>query len=128
MQKLALTSVSAIVATLFLVTACAEEGTGTETTSTAVAATGSGTTDAVVENSAEQKSIMDQPVDFSSAEAYAKTLESIRQQDGDKVAGSIENTIGYFMVYDLSVKRDKEKLMKKLNGKTPNEILGMRRR
>ncbi len=130
MSKFFLTSASALVATLFLVTACAEDAkdTETETASTDTPAAAAEAPETVVETGAAAASIMDQPVDFSSPENIEKTMAAIRQQAGEKEAGSVDNAIGYLMVYDLSVKRDKEKLYAKLNGKTPNEIIAMIRR
>lgn len=129
MPKFVLISVSVAVMTLFLLTACAEESTDTETASPDTSATQTIATETVAETEAEagdtQDSIMDQPVDFSSPESVEKTMETIRQQAGEKEAGSINNTIDYLLVYDLSVNNDKDKLHKKLDGKTPNEILAM---
>jgi len=71
---------------------------------------------------------MDQPVDFSSPESVEKTMENIRQQAGEKEASGVSSAIGYMVVYDLSVNRNKEKLYKKLDGKTPNQIIAMAQR
>ncbi|GMR14577.1 MAG: hypothetical protein BMS9Abin30_0182 [Gammaproteobacteria bacterium] len=127
MPKFVLTSVSTALVTLFLTTAFAEEGTDIETASPGTPAT-EPVAETAVETGDRQNSIMDQPVDFSSPENVEKTLAAIRQQAGEKAAGSINNAIGYLIVYDLSVKRDKDKLYKRLNGKTPNEILALVRR
>jgi len=136
MAKFVITSVSAALVTLFLTTACAEENTDTQTAPPGTTATAPGATEPVVDTGVEtgaetgdrQTSIMDQPVDFSSPENVEKTLAAIRQQAGEKEASSVNNAIGYLIVYDLSVKRDKDKLYKKLDGKTPNEILALIRR
>ena len=141
MRKPVLTSASAAVVSLFLLTACAEEGAemdiaspGATATESAPAepATESSPAESVAETDAQisdsQVSIMDQPVDFSSPENVEKTLEAIRQQAGEKEASSVNNAIGYLMVYDLSVNRDKNKLYEKLNGKTAKEILALARR
>ena len=127
MPKFVLTSVSTALVTLFLSTAFAEESTDTETASPGTPAT-EPVAETAVETGDRQNSIMDQPVDFSSPENVEKTLAAIRQQAGEKAAGRVNNAIGYLIVYDLSVKRDKDKLYKKLNGKTPNEILALVRR
>lgn len=132
MPKIVLTSVSAALVTLFLTTACAEESTDTQTAPPGPTASAPGAAESVADTGVEtgdrQTSIMDQPVDFSSPENVEKTMAAIRQQAGEKEAGSINNAIGYLIVYDLSVKRDKNKLYKRLDGKTPNEILALMRR
>jgi len=125
MSKFFLTSGTVLVATLFLVTACAEDGKDAETASSDTPAAASEALETVVETGATSESIMDQSVDFSSPENIEKTMAAIRQQAGEKAAGSVHNAIGYLIVYDLSVKRDKEKLYAKLNGQTPNEIIAM---
>lgn len=73
----------------------------------------------------QSAAIMGQPVDFSSAENVASSLQTIQQEAGAEAANRVESAINYMLVYDLSVGRNKQKLYKKLDGKTPNEILGM---
>jgi hypothetical protein len=36
--------------------------------------------------------------------------------------------LGYILAYDLSFARDKEKMYKKLNGRTPNAIIAKAKR
>jgi len=73
----------------------------------------------------ENASIMDEPVDFSTQERIARTMQNIREQAGAKAARKIDATMGHMMTYDLSVGRDEAKMYKKLNGKTPNQIIAM---
>ena len=120
MSKFALTSATAAMMSLFLVTACADENADKEGSSTA--------TSAVEQETAAQDTVMDQPVDFSSPESVEQTLENIRQQAGEPSAKKLKNAMDYMMFYDLEVKRNKEALQKKLDGKTPNEIIGMVKR
>jgi hypothetical protein len=75
--------------------------------------------------SAQAGGIMDQAVNFSTPEAIEETLKSIEDEAGAAMAGQVKNAIDYMLVYDLSVNRNKAKLYKKLDGKTPNEILAM---
>jgi hypothetical protein len=70
-------------------------------------------------------SIMDRSVNFSTPEDIERSFNSIEEEAGAAVAGQIKNAIDYMLVYDLSVKRDKARLYKKLDGKTPNQILAM---
>jgi len=143
MRKYLLTSVPATMVALFLVSACAEDGTDTETTpataktAAAVATDPTATdptandataNDATANEYAAKGDIMDQPVDFSSPENVKKTLQTIREQAGEKQANSVQGAMDYLIFYDLGINRDKNKLYKKLNGKTPNEILGITRR
>jgi len=120
MSKFALTSATAAMMSLFLVTACADESADKESSSSA--------TSAAEQEAASQNSVMDQPVDFSSAENVEKSFANIRQQAGDSSAKKLENAMDYMMFYDLEVKRNKEVLNKKLDGKTPNEIIAMVKR
>lgn len=100
---------------LFLITACAEETNGT----TAV--------ESSVDTGHQVASIMNLPVDFSSPEAVEKTMQDIRETEGDKAYNRLKNTMQYMLVYDLSVGHNEEKLHKKLDGMTPDEIISSRR-
>ena len=44
------------------------------------------------------------------------------------MARRVESKMGYLLTYDLSVGHNEAKLQKKLNGKTPNEIIAMKKR
>lgn len=128
MRKIFFTSVPATLATLFLVSACANDDAESKTVADVKPATEAVKTETTTATSAATGSIMDQPVDFSSPENVKRTLQSIREQAGDEQAGSLKSAMDYLIVYDLNINRDKIKLYKKLNGKTPNEIMGMTRR
>ena len=69
--------------------------------------------------------IMNKPVDFSSPESIKNSIQAIQEEAGDKASNRVESAISYMLVYDLSVGRNKQKLYKKLDGKTPNQILAM---
>ena len=119
LKKLILT-ISAGIMTLFLIAACAEDSSEV------------GTKESTVENiqNPEQADagVMNQPVDFSTPEAVEMTLQNIREKEGDYAAEKLENVMQYMLVYDLSVTNDKEKLYRKLNGMTPEEIISKMRR
>lgn len=124
MRKSLFTSTTAGIMTLFLMTACGEESKDTVTAeNTKVLAT-----ETTGETGSRDDSIMDQPVDFSTPENVKKTLRSISENAGADMAKQIESKMSYMMVYDLSVGHNEEKLNKKLNGKTPNEIIAMMKR
>ena len=97
--------------TLFLVTACAEEG-GQESV-----------TESTTETAQQDETLMNQPVDFSSLEAVEKTLQNIRDKEGDSAYNKLKNAMQYIKVYDLSVGNSNEKLYKKLDGRTPDQII-----
>jgi len=122
MNKTLFPLITAMSLTLFLSTACAERDTDEES-ATQVAANGNqGGTSEV------NSSLMDQPVDFSSPEAVERTLQSIRENEGEAAYKGVKTAMDYVLFYDLSVKNDKEKLYEKLNGQTPNQIKELMRR
>jgi len=73
-------------------------------------------------------SIMDQPVNFSTPEDVDKSIEAVRQSAGEAAARELNNALQYILYYDLSVGNNKEKMYKKLNGRTPNEIIAKMKR
>lgn len=115
--------------------ACAEQandgatGTVSEQTSDAGAATD--TQEAAKpggETAAGQLSVMDMPVNFSTPEDVEKSIEKVRQEAGETEALRLTNALGYILAYDLSLGRDKEKMYKKLDGRTPNAIIAKMKR
>ncbi len=108
---------------LFLSTACAEQGQDNEAAAEADTATTQEPTNGEMDKTAEDTvSLMDQPVDFSTPEAAEKTLQDIREQEGEAAYMNLKNAIDYLLFYDLSVRNDKTKLYKKLDGLTPKQI------
>jgi|GEM_PF-1459539 len=73
----------------------------------------------------QSAAIMSKPVDFSSPQSVASSIQAIQKDAGDEASSRVESVINYMLVYDLSVGRNKQKLYDKLNGKTPNEILAL---
>lgn len=126
MRKRLITLISAGSMALFLVTACAEEG---EAVNSATAAEKNASSSAKVADSGIQgDSLMSQPVDFSTPENVEKSLQGIREKEGDKAYNQIKNAMQYLMVYDLSVGNNEEKLYKKLDGRTPEQIIAKMKR
>ena len=122
MKKSPLPLIVAMFLALSLSTACAERDTGNET-ATQVAGNGhQGNT------TGEAGSLMNQPVDFSSPEAVEATLQSIRENEGDAAYKNVKSAMDYALFYDLSIGNDKEKLYKKLDGETPNNIIAKMKR
>lgn len=131
MYKKLITALSIVTLTVFLIPACAEQDNGAE------ASPDTATTDVVESAPAAEKaeladgesvSVLDQPVDFSTAENVEKSIEKVRQEMGDSKARQLSIAMKYILTYDLSVGHDKEKMYKKLNGSTPNEIIAMMKR
>lgn len=71
----------------------------------------------------ENVSVMDLPVNFSTPEDVEKTFQLIEEQEGESRLNGLKMALGYILTYDLSVGHNKEKLYKKLNGRTPNQII-----
>ena len=123
MFKKLLTAASIVTITLFLLPACAKQDNAPETT-----ADSGQTTDASApsqETQGGQGSVMDQPVNFSSQEEVNKSIEKVRQQAGDAEANELNKALGIILTRDMSLRQDKDRLFRKLNGKTPNEIIAM---
>lgn len=130
MRKTLFTSIVTGTMALFLMNACAEESNDTEAVAKQVVVT----EDAVVVTedagvTVDQGSaIMDQPVNFSTPEDVENSLQKVRDQAGDTAYTNVNNAMKYVLYYDLSLKNNKEKMYKKLNGKTPSEIIQMMKR
>lgn len=131
MYKSVLTVTTTAIMVLLLVTACTEDDKEAVTVEKAEAPV---IEKPVVQAEAPKETakpagqsapIMNQPVDFSTPEALSKTLQDIREQAGSRAVRQIESTMGHMMTYDLGVARDEAKMLKKLNGKTPNQIIAM---
>ena len=113
-------SICAGTMTLFFISACADEAKDSDESLAANPATD------ITEESGS--SLMNQPVDFSSAEAAEETLQNIREKEGDKSYQHVTNAMQFIMVYDLSIRKNKELLYKKLDGMTPEEIIDQAKR
>ena len=123
MRKTLFTSIVTGTMALFLVNACAEDSNDTEAVAKQVVVTEDAT------GSGEQgNTIMDQPVNFSTPEDVEKSLLKVRDQAGDNAYKNLNNAMKYILYYDLSLKNNKEEMYKKLNGKTPSEIMQMMKR
>ena len=120
MCKKLLTIISAGTMALFLVTTSAEES---ETANSTVATKSGLSSEKVTDSSNLNDSLMNQPVNFSTPEDVEKTLQNIREKEGDKAYKQVKNAMQYIIYYDLSLRNDKEKLYMKLDGKTPEQII-----
>lgn len=119
--------------TMVLVPAFAEQDADTDTvkSTTQTEETSGAITEvekATAEAGEEQGSVMDLPVDFSSPEMVEESMEKVRQEAGDDAARELSNALGYILAYDISLRGNKEKMYKKLNGRTPNAIIAKMKR
>ena len=73
--------------------------------------------------SSQDISIMDQPVDFSTPENVEISLQKVKDQEGEKAYKTLNSAMQYVLFYDLSLRNDKEKLYKALDGSTPKDII-----
>jgi len=72
---------------------------------------------------AEPVTIMDLPVNFSTPQEVEKSMQAIEEQAGIGKVKAVKAAMGYILAYDLGLRHDKDKMYKKLNGKTPNQII-----
>ncbi len=71
--------------------------------------------------------IMDEAMDGSSVEAFEADMAKVREQAGKLPYDQLKGAVGYMLTYDLALNRDKAKLYRRLDGKTPNEIIALSR-
>ena len=116
MRSKFITSLSLMVMTPFMVSACANEGYGTKEESVSVS---------VAKSATSSHSVMDEPVNFSTPAAVKKSLQQIQQQAGEDEALELDEALQYLLYYDMSVGHNEQALHKKLDGKTPNQIIAL---
>lgn len=121
-----LRSISVLAIIMVLTPACAKQDDGAEAKASGNAAVE--TTGQAGDATGKDMSIMDKPVNFSTPEDVDKSIEAVRQSAGDGAARELNNALKYILYYDLSVGNNKEKMYKKLNGSTPNEIIAQMKR
>ena len=67
--------------------------------------------------------VMDQPLDGSSVELFEQGVEKVKAEATGEEYAKLSSALKYLLYYDLSVGHNKEKLYKKLDGKTPDEVI-----
>jgi len=125
-----------IVAAVTLLAACSEQDIAGAPDSTKAASETAPVTQAPAdiaepttpETDENLEMVMDLPVNFSTPEDVEKSIEKVKQGAGEKKARALSVAMQYILTYDLSVKNDKEQMYKKLDGKTPNEIIAQMKR
>ncbi len=55
-------------------------------------------------------------------------MQNVREQAGAQAYRKLDNAVKYILYYDLSLKNNKEALYKKLDGKTPEQIIAKGKR
>jgi|AP95_1055475.scaffolds.fasta_scaffold32676_3 hypothetical protein len=71
----------------------------------------------------EEISVMDLPVNFSTPEDIEKSFQIIGELAGEAGLAKLKSALQYLLFYDVSVGHNEEKMYKKLNGRTPNQII-----
>ena len=66
---------------------------------------------------------MEIPLDGTSLEAWDASMARVKRHSTEASFTTLNNAIDYLLVYDLEVKRNKEKLVAKLDGLTGNEVV-----
>ena len=66
---------------------------------------------------------MEIPLDGTSLEAWYASMARVKRHSTEASFTTLNNAIDYLLVYDLEVKRDKEKLVAKLDGLTGYEVV-----
>ena len=124
MFKKLLTAASIVTISLFLLPACAEQDSDTETAAGRTQAK-DGSTPVNQRTPGGHSAVMNLPVDFSTQAEVNKSIEKVRQQAGDAEADNLERALGVILPQHMSQRQEKAALLKALNGKTPNEIIAM---
>jgi hypothetical protein len=66
---------------------------------------------------------MEIPLDGSSLEAFDASMARVKRHSTEASYTTLNNAIEYLLVYDLEVRRDKEKLVAKLDGLTGYQVV-----
>ena len=70
-----------------------------------------------------KSAIMAQPMNGKSVSDFEASMKQVEEQASTAEYRKLKNAIGYHLTYDFEVKRNKEKLYRKLDGQTPNQII-----
>ena len=68
---------------------------------------------------------MEIPLDGSSLEAFETSMARVEAHTSPANFTTLQNAIEYLLLYDLSARKDKEKLAHNLDGKTPYQVIDM---
>lgn len=68
---------------------------------------------------------MDIPLDGSSTEAFNTSMARVEAYTTPKEYHALKGAIDYLLLYELDVRKDMNKLIPKLDGKTPRQIIDL---
>lgn len=68
---------------------------------------------------------MEIPLDGSSLDAFETSLARVEAHTTPEHYLTLQNAIEFLLLHELSVRRDKARLAKQLDGKTPNQVIEM---
>ena len=121
-----ITTGAAILMTLFLATACAKEEQDTKPERSNVALTKADVQQqSDLKPDTQRHPVLDEPVDFSTPERVKSSLQKVLEQAGEGEAMQVSSAMQYLLYYDLNISGNEQALHKKLDGKTPNQIIAM---
>ena len=66
---------------------------------------------------------MEIPLDGSSVAAFDASMARVKRHTNEASYTTLENAVGYLLIYDLEVRRNREKLAAKLDGLTGYEVI-----
>jgi hypothetical protein len=117
-----LTQTLTVTAAIFLVACAAPQSKSPEKSEQAVADASEQISEAEVIDTYEGDG-MEIPLDGSSLEAFDASMARIKRHSTEASYTTLSNAIEYLLVYDLEVRRNKEKLAAKLDGLTGYEVV-----
>ena len=117
-----LVQILTVTAVLFLVACAAPQSKSPEESAQAVADASEQVSKPEVIDTDEGDG-MEIPLDGSSLEAFDASMARVKRHSTESSYITLENAIEYLLVYDLEVRRDKEKLAAKLDGLTGYEVI-----
>jgi hypothetical protein len=124
MSNRSLTIVTATLGLALFATACADEApAATEALATTEAPAAEAGVPETLRHKDRAASVMDQPLDGSSVETFTEGLERIDQEGGEQEYRSVMSALDFLLFYDIGARRDKATLYKRLDGRTPTQIL-----
>ena len=71
----------------------------------------------------EVATVMSEPVDGSTPEAFKASLERVKEEASAEDYDLFQRSLGLMRTYDLAVRSNPAMLAQRLNGRTPTEII-----
>ena len=66
---------------------------------------------------------LEMPLDGSSLEAFDQSLAKVKKTSSETEYAALEKAIDYLLLYDIGANADREKLAKRLDGMTGQEVM-----